>query len=115
MKYYYGVCNFDYCTEYTRRKINKGSSKAINHNGRVDYFDSVEVYGYAWNYTLNKWSTDIEKGCGYSSCRGNGPKSFKAFNRYVQKLLKEYDFPKGTVIQLESRFLGVGIYCIIGT
>lgn len=123
MKYYYGVYVRKDYIEISNQIILKGSIKIdIGKKQRIDCFDAINIKGYWWNITKQIWEKDddiwnkngyIKNNNCYSSCkRKDIPKSFKAFNRYVQKLIKKQDFEKGTVIQLNGRFAGVGIYCV---
>lgn len=94
----------------------KGSYKIYGR--RLPYFRDIEIEGYSWVEPQKIWLKDTkeypEGAKTVSTCkRFNTPKSFKAFRRYVFKLMKEYDFPKGTRIQLCSNFIGLDIYCIV--
>lgn len=117
MKYYYGIKNHKGTTR-TVEVVMKGTVKVKSFKvSRVPYFDSVCINNYWYDETNNRW---IENGyikdwshSLLSDKLKDVPKSAKAFNRYVQKLLVRYSFPKGTVIQLSGRFRGIGIFCIL--
>ena len=116
MRYYYGIKQAD-GTVLSAGHIKKGTTKTQYKNlRRMPFFSEVSINGYLWNITESKWVKikDSKDFSWYSDFKGNSPKSAKAFNRYVQKLLKEYDFKKGTIIQLSGRFDGIGIFCIVG-
>ena len=120
---YYNITELNKHLKKTNIPAKKGSVKTVHKfhgKNRLDYFDTIEIDNYWWNYRLERWESDDDvwdddgyiKSNDYISCQGkNVPKSFKAFNRYVQKLIKEHDFPKGTTIRLTGRFRGVGIFC----
>jgi len=116
MKYYYGIKQNDRVIQATEF-FSKGTTKTQFKNlGRVHFFTDVSISGYAWDIKNSKWIklTETNEDSWYISHMGKGPHSAKAFNRYVHKLLKEYDFPQGTVIQLSGRFNGIGMFCIVG-
>ena len=116
MKYYYGIKQSDGVTQATEF-FSKGTTKTqFKSLGRIRFFTEISISGYAWDVKNYKWVklTELNDELWYTSSKGKAPHSAKAFNRYVHKLLKEYDFPQGTVIQLSGRFNGVGIFCIIG-
>jgi len=119
LRYYYGIKQAD-GTVLSASHIKKGTTKTQYKNlRRMPFYTEITISGYLWNVTKSKWVKKQDlKGLKYfswySDFKGNSPKSAKAFNRYVQKLLKEYDFKKGTIIQLSGRFDGIGIFCIVG-
>ena len=122
---YYSITEIDKNLKATNIPVKKGSIKTKRQfygKSRLDVFEWIEIDDYWWNERLHQWESDDDvwdengyiKSNNYISCSHyKVPKSFKAFNRYVQKLRKEYDFQKGTVIKLCGRFEGVGIFCII--
>ena len=116
MRYYYGVEQAD-GTVKSASHIKKGTTKTqYKKLGRILFYTEITISGYLWNVTKLKWvkKEEVNDISWYFDFKGDSPKSAKAFNRYVQKLLKEYDFEKGTVIQLSGRFNGIGIFCIVG-
>jgi len=121
MKYYFGILTGRDRTIRTRQTVLHGSVRPSNWTkGRIDFFDSINIRGYIWNITKQRWDSDDDMWTGdskhddyISDKMTNVPKSAKAFNRYIQKLVKEQTFPKGTVIQLGGRFNGIGIFCIL--
>lgn len=121
MKYHYGVIRQDGSISRSKRKIVKGTIKVSNYPklGRIPCFHWLSIENHLWNDTKQRWEArekmweDNNFDNYYSERSKDVPKSFKAFNRHVQKLVKEYSFPKGTIIQLEGRFEGVGFFYIV--